>query len=291
MSAAGRANIIAALKNRWAAKRKADREVAKKVTRHEHVRLTCGSGNRRRFWRDGDHVSRSACASRTRRLAEGTPLAGLGRLPCSGFRHAGRLRCDRTTSGYACTISGSGRSRSRQLRCSVGSFKRATFHRSWGTAESNSVLNENSVETACAPRLSIKAPAVHTCHYAAVPAVPRTTPAAPRSGCRRGSGSSPRGRQPSGEHEQFPEDEKRPEDCLVVAGQAERQVDVEVFFALLRVAACQVGQRATAPVHRNDRALHQYQRAQDGRPQKLTAGSSERNRDDATSEKEPDCCV
>lgn len=108
---------------------------------------------------------------------------------------------------------------------------------------------------------------------------------------RRGSGSSPRGRQPSGEHEQFPENEKRPEDCLVVAGQAERQVDVEVFFALLRVAACQVGQRATAPVHRNDRALHQYQRAQDGRPQKLTAGSSERNRDDATSEKEPDCCM
>ena len=80
----------------------------------------------------------------------------------------------------------------------------------------------------------------------------------------------PLGNQPSPEHETVPNDEKRPGDRLVVSGQPERQVDVEIVRAILCVAACQVSQRATAPVHRENRALHQYQSGQNCRPAKLT---------------------
>src|ERR1039458_7600193 len=51
--------------------------------------------------------------------------------------------------------------------------------------------------------------------------------------------------------------------------------------------ACQIGQRATAAVHREDRALDQYQPSQDGCPSKTTLGGSNGNRHDASGEEEP----
>jgi len=70
--------------------------------------------------------------------------------------------------------------------------------------------------------------------------------------------ASPLGNQPPPEHEQFPNGEKRPKDRFVVSGQPKRQVDVKVVRAILCVATCQISQRATAPVHREDPALDQY---------------------------------
>ena len=61
--------------------------------------------------------------------------------------------------------------------------------------------------------------------------------------------------EPAPENEQFPNDEKRPEDRFVVAAQPKGQVDVKVVRAILCVASCQISQRATAPVQREDRAL------------------------------------
>jgi hypothetical protein len=77
--------------------------------------------------------------------------------------------------------------------------------------------------------------------------------------------ASPLGNQPPPENEQFPNGEKRPKDRLVVSGQPKRQVDVKVVPAILCVAACQTSQRATAPVHREDRTFDQYQPGQNCR--------------------------
>src|ERR1017187_6659396 len=89
------------------------------------------------------------------------------------------------------------------------------------------------------------------------------------------------------QQEQFSDGEDRPKDRFVAPGQPKRQVDVEVIRALLCVATCQIGQRATAAVHREDRALDQYQPSQDGCPSKTTLGGSNGNRHDASGEEEP----
>jgi hypothetical protein len=93
--------------------------------------------------------------------------------------------------------------------------------------------------------------------------------------------------QPPHKHEQFPKGEKRPKDRFVVSGQPKRQVDVKVVRAILCVATCQISQRATAPVHREDRALDQYQPRQNCRHVKLTPSTSEGNRHNASGKEEP----
>ena len=96
-----------------------------------------------------------------------------------------------------------------------------------------------------------------------------------------GQAGLPAGNQPPPQPEQFPGGEDRPIDRLVAPGQLgngsaldipliskalrtqreqdsrfgghnglKRQVDVEVVRALFRAAACQIGQRATAALHR-----------------------------------------
>ena len=99
--------------------------------------------------------------------------------------------------------------------------------------------------------------------------------------------ASPQGNQPPPEHEQFPNGEKRPKDRFVASGQPKRQVDVKVVRAILCVATRQISQRATAPVHREDRALDQYQPGQNCRQAKLTPSTSEGNRHNASGEEEP----
>jgi len=99
--------------------------------------------------------------------------------------------------------------------------------------------------------------------------------------------ASPRGNQPPPENEQFPNGEKRPKDRLVVSGQPKRQVDVKVVRAILGVAARQISQRATAPVHREDRALDQYQPGQNCRKAELAPSTDEGNRHNASGEEEP----
>jgi hypothetical protein len=93
--------------------------------------------------------------------------------------------------------------------------------------------------------------------------------------------------QPPPDHEQFPNGENRPTDRFVVSGQPKRKVDVRVIRAILCVAICQINQRAAAPVHSKDRALDQYQPSQKGGQAKLTPGSSEGNRHNASSKEEP----
>ena len=95
------------------------------------------------------------------------------------------------------------------------------------------------------------------------------------------------GNPPPPEHEQFPNDEKRPKDRLVAPGQPKRQVDVKVVRAILCVATRQISQRATAPVHREDRALDQYQPGQNCRQAKLTPGTSKGNRHNTSGKEEP----
>ncbi|HET9321385.1 MAG TPA: hypothetical protein VFO27_16465 [Bryobacteraceae bacterium] len=80
----------------------------------------------------------------------------------------------------------------------------------------------------------------------------------------------PPGKEPLPEHEQFSNDEKRTKYRFVASGQPKRQVDVEVIGALICVAICQISQRATAPVYREDGALNQYQPCEEGRPTKLS---------------------
>ena len=95
------------------------------------------------------------------------------------------------------------------------------------------------------------------------------------------------GNPPPPEHEQFPNDEKRPKDHLVAPSQPKRQVDIKVVRAIPCVVTGQISQRATAPVHREDRALGKNQSSQNGRPSKLTPGTSEGNPHDASGEEEP----
>src|ERR1017187_3714608 len=99
-----------------------------------------------------------------------------------------------------------------------------------------------------------------------VTAIGLPNPAASSGIIRSSKTALPPGNQPQPEYEQLPNGEKRPKDCLIASGQPKRQIDVEVIRALLCVATCQISQRATAPVHREDRALDQYQPGQDGRP-------------------------
>jgi hypothetical protein len=103
--------------------------------------------------------------------------------------------------------------------------------------------------------------------------------------------ASPPGNPPPPEREQLPKGEKRPKNHLVASGQPKRQVDVEVLCAILCVAACQISKRTTTPVHREDRALDQYQPTQNGRPAKLTPSTGDGNRHDASGEEEPNCSV
>jgi len=95
------------------------------------------------------------------------------------------------------------------------------------------------------------------------------------------------GNEPLPEHEQFSNNEKRTKYRFVASGQPKRQVDVEVIGALICVAACQISQRATAPVQREDRALNQNQPCEESRPTKMTLGTSKGNRHDASGEEEP----
>ena len=99
--------------------------------------------------------------------------------------------------------------------------------------------------------------------------------------------ASPQGNQPPPEHKQFPNGEKRPKDRLVVSGQPKRQVDIKVVSAILSVATCQIRHRAMAPVHREDRALDQYQPGQNCRQAKLTPGTSKGNRHNTSGKEEP----
>ena len=99
--------------------------------------------------------------------------------------------------------------------------------------------------------------------------------------------ASPLGNQPPPENDQFSNGEKRPKDRLVGSGHPKRQVDVKVAPAILRVAARQISQRATAPVHREDRALDQYRSALNCRQAKLTPSAGEGNRQNASGEEEP----
>ena len=99
--------------------------------------------------------------------------------------------------------------------------------------------------------------------------------------------ASPQGNQPPPEHKQFPNGEKRPKDRLVVSGQPKWQIDVKVVRAILCVATRQISQRATAPVHREDRALDHYQPSQNGRQAKLAPSTSEGNRHNASGKEEP----
>lgn len=101
-----------------------------------------------------------------------------------------------------------------------------------------------------------------------------------QSGCDSGNPPPP-------EYEQFPNDEKRPKDRLVAPGQPKRQVDVKVVRAIPCVVTGQISQRATAPVHREDRALGKNQSSQNDRPSKLTPGTSEGNSYNASGEEEP----
>ena len=100
--------------------------------------------------------------------------------------------------------------------------------------------------------------------------------------------ASPLENQPPPKHEQFPNGEKRPKDRLVVSGQPSRQVDVKVVRVILCVATRQISQRATAPIHREDRALDQYQPSQKGGQAKLAPSTSEGNRQNASGKEEPD---
>jgi hypothetical protein len=98
---------------------------------------------------------------------------------------------------------------------------------------------------------------------------------------------SPPGNQPPPEYEQFPNDEKRLKDCLVTSRQPKRQVDVKIVRAMLGVTSCHISQWAPAPVHREDRALDQYQSSQNGRQTKLPPSTSEGNSHNAYGEEEP----
>jgi hypothetical protein len=99
--------------------------------------------------------------------------------------------------------------------------------------------------------------------------------------------ASPPGNQPPPENEQFPNGEKRPRDRLVASGQPKRHVDVKVVRAILCVAPRQISERASAPVHREDRALDQYQPRQNCRQAKLTPSTSEGNRHNASGKEQP----
>jgi hypothetical protein len=103
--------------------------------------------------------------------------------------------------------------------------------------------------------------------------------------------ASPQGNQPPRDNEQFPNGKKRPKDRLVVSGQPKWQVDVTVVCAILCVATCQISQRATAPVHREDRALDQYQPGQNYREAKLSPSTCEGNRHNTSCEEQPNRCV
>src|ERR1700730_1575959 len=87
--------------------------------------------------------------------------------------------------------------------------------------------------------------------------------------------ASPQGNEPPPENEQFPNGEERSKDHLIASRQPWRQVDVKVVPAILCVAACQISQRTTAPVHREDRALDQYQPGQNCRQAKLSPSTGD----------------
>lgn len=76
-----------------------------------------------------------------------------------------------------------------------------------------------------------------------------------------------------------------------MSGQTKRKIDVKAFSALLCVAACQVGQRATTPVCGEDPALDQDEPSQDRRREKPAMGARNRNRHNASGEEEPNCRV
>ena len=73
--------------------------------------------------------------------------------------------------------------------------------------------------------------------------------------------------------------------------QPKRQVDFEVIRALVCVAARQVGQRATALVPRENRALDQDESSQDNYREKPAVGARNGNRHNASGEGEPYSCV
>ena len=97
--------------------------------------------------------------------------------------------------------------------------------------------------------------------------------------------------QPTLEQEQLASGEKRPKDRLVVPGQPQGQVDIEVGRPGLGVASRQISQWAAALIHRQDGTLEQYQPCQHRRSGEPSLGGSEGNCQYASSEEEPNRCV
>ena len=95
------------------------------------------------------------------------------------------------------------------------------------------------------------------------------------------------GNQPLPERKQLTNGEECAKDRLVASGQPKRQVYIEVIRPRLCVATRQISQRATAAVCREDRALDQYQASQESHASKLTRGTGEGNRHDASGKEEP----
>jgi hypothetical protein len=93
--------------------------------------------------------------------------------------------------------------------------------------------------------------------------------------------------QPPPEYIQFSSDEKPSKDCLVMAGQPKRQVNVEIIRTLFCVAGRQIGQWAAALIYSENRALNQNQPRLDGSPRKLAPGTRDGNRHNACNEEKP----
>lgn len=87
---------------------------------------------------------------------------------------------------------------------------------------------------------------------------------------------------------QGPQDPQGPEDALVVTGQPQRQVDVEIGFALLGVPGSQVGQGAAHAVEDQHQAFAQDHQAADADPGPTTGVGAPGDGGDAGDHKGPD---
>ena len=97
--------------------------------------------------------------------------------------------------------------------------------------------------------------------------------------------------EPTPKREQCYSEEERPEDSLVVAGEPERQVDIEIGCAVLCVASGEGGQGAAEVVCCEDNAFDQHQGGEGGGPSEAAHDGCDWYSYDADDEEEPDCGV
>ena len=92
---------------------------------------------------------------------------------------------------------------------------------------------------------------------------------------------------PAHEREEYGRGEERPEDLLVVSSEPERQVDVEVVAALVRVPGRDVGQGAAHAIGGEHESFDRDDRDEESRGLELAALGDDRDGEDAGREHRP----